>query len=242
MSADKNNLNKLIDFVIELSQLNGNDWFKKKLENHFSNIKKNDCKSDSNIAAEIKQDTSKIIHFLEINPSCSVDYSFIEHKLLRTRLELDNLRMENVRYDLKEKDEMKRLYDFCINAFYQVENLLNFYYYEKFPNIEDLLPHLESIEGTSFRRKDEKNIGDITIATKIYSFTRTYYASSEKFIGMNIDSLRLIRNEGLHRCTRIKNVENENKRLHQFIKYATFDSVHAIVYSLSIKVKKLLNK
>ena len=59
---------------------------------------------------------------------------------------------------------------------------------------------------------------------------------------MNIDSLRLIRNEGLHRCTRIKNIENENKRLHQFIKYATFDSIHAIVYSLSIKIKNLLNK
>lgn len=239
---NKDKLEKLFDFVTELAQLDENKWFKKKLENHFSNLNKDDNKISINIADEIKQDTSKIVHFLEINPSCSIDYSFIKHKLLRTRLELDNLRMENVRYDLKERDEMKRMYDFCINAFYQIENLLNFFYYEKFPNIEDLLLHLENVEGTLFRRKDEKNIGDITIATKIYSFTRTYYASSEKFTGMNIDSLRLIRNEGLHRCTRIKNIENENKRLHEFIKYATFDSIHAIVHSLSIKIEKLLNK
>lgn len=238
---DKNNLQKLIDFVSELSQLDGNEWFKKELEKLFFNYEKSFPKIESNITHEIKHDTNKIINFLEINPSCSVEYSFIDHKLLRTRLELDNLRMENIRYDLKEKDEMKRLYDFCINAFYQVENLINYYYYEKYLNFDDLLIHLESIDGTFFRRKDEKNIGDITIATKIYAFTRTYYTNSERFLGMNMDSLRLIRNEGLHRCTRIKNVENENKKLHQFIKYATFDSVHAIVDSLSNKVKILLN-
>ena len=59
--------------------------------------------------------------------------------------------MENVRHDLKEKDEMKRLYDFCINAFYQIENLINFYYYEKYTNFEDLLGHIESFEESSFR-------------------------------------------------------------------------------------------
>jgi hypothetical protein len=241
MEQKKENLLKLLKLVKEISEQDGNLWFKEEITKQFSVNNKSNIK-DINTIHEIKYDTKKIIDLLEINPSCSVNYSFISHKLLKTRLELDNLRMENIRYDLKEKDEMKRLYDFCINAFYQVENLINFYYYEKYSNFDDLLNHLESVEGSFFRRKDEKNISDITIATKIYAFTKTYYINLEKTIGMNMDSLRLIRNEGLHRCTRIKNIENENKRLHQFIKYATFDSIHAIVDSLSIKVKTLLTK
>jgi hypothetical protein len=242
MDEQKRDLKTLIDFVNDIANQKGNEWFKNALVKSLIDNKENKDSFDTNIGSEIKKDTKKIINFLEINPSCSIDYSFIDHKLLRTRLELDNLRMENVRYDLKEKDEMKRLYDFCINAFYQIENLINFYYFEKYTNFENFLSHLESIEGTSFRRKEEKNIGDITIATKIFAFTRSYYINSERFLGMNMDSLRLIRNEGLHRCSRIKNVENENKRLHQFIKFATFDSIHAIVDSLSKKIQTLLNK
>lgn len=242
MKNNNENLNKLLLLIKEISNEPENAWFEKEIKKMFDG-KDSNSKNENASIHEIKKDTSKIIFYLKLNPSCSIDFSFINHKLLRTRLELDNLRMENVRYDLDEKDEMKRLYDFCINAFYQVENLINYYYFEKFPKIEDLLTHLESIEDTSFKRKYEKDVGDITIATKIYSFTRTYFNfENEKLVGMNIDSLRLIRNEGLHRCTRIKNIENENKRLHQFIKFATFDSVHSIVNSLTFKIKLLLNK
>jgi hypothetical protein len=236
MIESKKDLISLIEFINEIAQ--NNEWFKKQL------LDKLNLKPDfsSNVDLnDIKKNTTKIIDLLDINPDCSIDYSFIKHKLLRTRLELDNLRMENVRYDLKEKEEMKRLYDFCINAFYQIENLMNFFYHEKFPKIENLLSHFEQIEQTSFKRKNEKNIGEITIATKIYSFNKTYYKGDSIIEGLNIDNLRLIRNEGLHRCTRIKSIENENQRLHQFIKYATFDSIHATVSSLAIKIKDLLN-
>ena len=217
MRYKKENLIKLLKLIEEISNEPGNEWFKEGLKAHLFDSKKTRNKNDR-ILFDIKKDTQKMVEYLEINPSCSVDYSFITHKLLKTRLELDNLRMENVRYDLKEKDEMKRLYDFIIiNGFYQIENLINYYYYEKYPRIEDLLVHLELIPNTKFKRKDEKNVGDINIATKIFSFNSTFYKNDAEFIGYNIDSLRLIRNEGLHRCSRIKSIENENKRLHQFI-------------------------
>jgi hypothetical protein len=238
---EKAKLLKLIDFVTEIANHKGNEWFKNELGARLNGIS---SKSDINekLTVEIKNDTKKIINLLEISPNVSIDYSFIDHKLLRTRLELDNLRMENVRYDLKEKDEDKRLYDFCVNAFYQVENLINYFYHEKYSKFNNLLDHLESIDGTYFKRKDEKSISDITIATKIFAFTKTYYLSTEIHTGMDINALRLIRNEGLHRCTRIKNIENENKQLHNFLKYATFSSIHSIVNSLNLKVKNNLNK
>jgi hypothetical protein len=170
-----------------------------------------------------------------------MDYSFIGHTLLRKRLELDNLRMENVRFDLTEKDEMVRLYNYIVNAFYQIENLINFYYHEKYKNIDAILTHLESIENTKYRRKDEKSVGDITIATKIYAFNKTFYQHDDKdFTGYNIDSLRQIRNEGSHRATRIKSIENENKRLHDFLKHATFDSILNLVRGVAEKVSEVI--
>lgn len=238
MSNEKKDLESLIDFVNDIANYKGNEWFREKL---LLTLTKEKSRNDLDSIELIKKNTTKIVDILEINPEISIDYSFINHKLLRTRLELDNLRMENIRYDLKEKDEMKRLYDFCINAFYQIENLINYFYYEKFPKIDNLLTHLEQVEFTRFKRKEEKNVGDITIATKIFSFNKIHFNEGDDILeGLNIDNLRLIRNEGLHRCTRIKTFENENKRLHQFIKYATFDSIHSSVNILAIKIKELL--
>jgi hypothetical protein len=233
----KESLEKLLFLIDEICKEEENLWFRNDLLSKLSS--NNHTSAGKEIFLDLKKDTSKIIYFLDINPSCSIDYSFINHKLLRTRLELDNLRMENVRYDLKEKDEMKRLYDFCINAFYQIENLINYYYHEKYPKINDLLNHLEGIENIPFKRKEERNVGDVQIFIKIFAFNKTFYP--DDYTGYNIDSLRLVRNEGLHRCSRIKNIETENKRLHDFLKYATFNSVHSLVNSLAIKVKENLN-
>lgn len=242
MNYNKERLLKLLKLVKEITDNPENLWFKESLLNTLKKVETTNLSLTTMI--DIKKDTNKVVEYLSIKPECSIDYSFIKHSLLRARLELDNLRMENVRYNLSEKDEMKRLYDFSINAFYQIENLINYFYHEKYPKIENLLDHFESIETTRFKRTNEmKNIGDIYISTKIFSFNKTYNnTETDMYVGMNIDSLRKIRNEGLHRCTRIKTIENENKNLHQFLKYATFDSVHSIVNSLALKIKVLIDK
>ncbi len=236
--ATREQIESLIKLITEIANQPGNEWVRSSLLNEINGSTKNETDNiGSSLIVDIKKDTNKVIELLEISPECSIDYSFIKHKLLRTRLELDNLRMENVRYDLKEKDHMKRLFDYSVNAFYQIENLINLYYFEKFPEINNLLNHLESIENTTFKRKEEmKSIGDITIATKIYSFNKTYYNGQS----MNIDNLRKIRNEGLHRCTRIARDEEENPKLHKFLSYATFDSIQSTVNNLALKIKNLL--
>lgn len=240
--ATREQIESLIKLVTEIANQPGNEWVQKSLLEKFRySTPKSNSSVGSSLIIDIKNDTNKVVELLEICPECSIDYSFISHKLLRTRLELDNLRMENVRFDLKEKDHMKRIFDFSVNAFYQIENLINYYYYEKYPKIDELLNHLESIEGTNFTRlTNHKNISDINIASKIFSFNRTFYNLKNEFQGFDIDSLRVIRNEGLHRCTRISKIENENPKLHKFLYYASFDSIHSIVNNLALKIKSLL--
>jgi hypothetical protein len=237
---DKEQLTFILSVLKQIPHSETNQWFWDEVLEVRKIVKKHNINNPSNIGdlTIIKKNTSKIIDYLSLSPELSIDYSFIGHPLLRKRLELDNLRMENVRFDLKEKDEMVRLYNYIVNAFYQIENLINFYYHEKYKNIDSILTHLESIEGNQFKRKKEKSVGDITIATKIYAFNKTFYQNDNiDFTGYNIDSLRQIRNEGSHRASRIKSIENENKRLHDFLKHTTFDSILTLVKDLAEKIK-----
>lgn len=230
----KENLNDLIDLIIDIGEQKENHWFKKKL---ISALKTDEL----SLQDEIFTNTETIKKFLNISPELSIDYSFIKHKILKNRLELDNLRMENVRLDLQEKDDLKRFYDFSIYAFYQIENMINFYYHTKYEDINTILNHLESIDDTRFRRSitaKETSISDINIATKLFSFSKTYFNTRGDYTGSTINSLRLIRNEGLHRCTVIlKDKNDENRTMHNFLKYSTIESIQRVLEILTKKIE-----
>lgn len=219
----KESLEKLLILIDEICKDPENYWFK---DNIYSFSSKE----------QILENTEKIKYYLGLEPELSIDYSFIPHKLLRSRLELDNLRMENIKLDIKEKDEFKRLYDYIVYSFYQIENCLNYYYYTKYPKIEDLINHLSKIEGTRFiSTPNIENVGDIPIAVKIYSFNKTYFNKNGDYTGSNIDNLRKVRNEGLHRCSIIlKDKNHENKYLHNFLKHSNYETVN-------LTLKKLTN-
>lgn len=229
----KESLEKLLKLIEEISNDPDNLWFKEELSKRLGN---NSTKND-----DIFKNTETIKKYLSISPELSIDYSFINHNILKNRLELDNLRMENVRIDIKEKDEVKRLYDYIIYAFYQIENLINFFYFTKYPNTKDLIIHLESIPYTKFKRNSyQTDISDINISTKIFTFNRTYLKSEKEIsIGYSIDSLRRIRNEGLHRCSVIirKGSNKENEKLYRFLKNANYDSIHRTLEILTLKIK-----
>lgn len=98
-----------------------------------------------NINSTITEDISAIRSALEIRSNASLTYSFVRNQRLRDQLIIDNLRMENAALNLKEP-EADRFYVFCVNSFYQVENILNYFYYTSFPEIDALLKEIE--DGT----------------------------------------------------------------------------------------------
>ena len=142
MDEKNKNLQNLLKLVKELSSKDDLEWFKNDLKKHFNNQEKTISPNNSE---QILSNTEKIKQYLSLSPELSLDYSYIPHKLLKTRLNLDNLRMENIRINLDEKNELKRFYDYIIYAFFQVENLINYYYHIKYPEIDTLLNHFESI-------------------------------------------------------------------------------------------------
>lgn len=222
---DRKDLEKLLGLIKIWA--NEDEWFKNQLSREYG-------VDFSSVNGNIE----KIKEFLEINCNQSINYDFIKNKFLKTQLEIDNLRMENCCLDLKEKDELERFYNFCVNAFYQVENIINFHYHTKFPLLSDLLNHLSSIPKISFDPSNQKSIATIQISTKIFAYRNTFLNKENDFTGTNIDSLRKIRNAGLHRCSVIKANKSEDPTLFNFFKFNTFSTVRNTLQNFVTSIKE----
>lgn len=185
--------------------------------------------SDININSNISSDITAIRSALEIRANASITYSFVKYQRLRDQLIIDNLRMENAALNLQDP-EADRFYVFCVNAFYQVENILNYFYHTVFPEVESLLKEIEDAtqnEKNDFRFRrtgKEQNVGSIPVAHKLNAFFNSYLPE-EGSLKWSIGTLRQVRNEGEHRCDIIRQEKDENNNLYKFFKSKTFNYV-----------------
>ena len=185
--------------------------------------------SDVNMNLNIFSDIAAIRSALEIRANASITYSFVQNPRLRDQLIIDNLRMENAALNLQDP-EADRFYVFCVNAFYQVENILNYFYHTVFPEVESLLKEIEDAtqdEKNDFRFRrtgKEQNVGSIPIAHKLNAFFNSYLPE-EGSLKWSIGTLRQDRNEGEHRSDIIRQEKDENNNLYKFFKSKTFNYV-----------------
>lgn len=234
-------LNSTIDKIVQLSKQNSefDAELRKRLE----------ITSSANVVSSrmsICDDVHAIRETLEIRANNSISYDFILAKgnqRLRDQLLIDNLRMENAALNLKEK-ELERFYSFCANAFYQIENVVNFYFYVMFPDIDNLLSFIENatnVDGKySFKRnanKEYKSVSDIEITYKLNAICTTLFPD-DKNIKITYSQLRQVRNEGAHRCMVIVEEHDENNALYRFFKYNTFDSIRIVLIKLVETIKQ----
>jgi hypothetical protein len=199
---------------------------------------------------DVSEDIAAIRAALEIRGYNSIDYSFIKEPRLRDYLNADNLRMENAALNFQEK-ESERFYSFCVNAFYQVENIVNYYFHKAYPNIEDLLKVIEDAtkndtdgkKSFKFKRAKgefvEKNVGDIQIFYNINALCNLLFPKDDK-IKSTLGNLRKVRNEGEHRCQIIWDEKNEENKLYVFLKKATFNSIRITLKKVVAEVKSQL--
>ena len=199
--------------------------------------------STGSMPNSVVEDISAIRSALEIRANVSISYDFVKEQRLRDQLIIDNLRMENAALNLKEPEE-DRFFTFCVNAFYQVENIVNYYYHLSYPNIEAILSEIE--EATKLEKSDyykfersgkEQNVADIAVAHKINALCNTLLPN-EKSLKMAIGTLRQVRNEGEHRCSIIQKEKDDNNNVYKFFKNNTFNSVRIYLKQFVYAVKK----
>lgn len=194
----------------------------------------------------VTRDITAIREALEIRANASVSYAFVGEQRLRDQLIIDNLRMENAALNLKEPEE-ERFYSFCVNAFYQLENIVNYYFHVTFPKIEDLLSIIEEYteeeisNDFKFKRNGrEKNVSDIPIAHKINALCNILF-HGDKF-KMTLGQLRQVRNEGEHRCMIIQQEKNDKNSLYRFFKYNTFNTIRIYLIKVVLAIKSNIGK
>lgn len=134
-----------------------------------------------------------------------IDYSCISNEKVRMRLENDNREMELLycNYLLSKED---LFVNFCTAAFHQIENLLYYYYWKRFPNIRDFSEYLYnnnpkvqkiSKKGVHYYGK----IGNIQIHHLVYLFEKEFYFDKKISYNQEITFLRNARNDNSHRCS-----------------------------------------
>jgi hypothetical protein len=244
MAQDKKQLEALLLFIEKLAKEPGNEWFVERLKD---SLQKKTPNSIFFITDAISKDVSSIRKALEIRAKASISYDFIDNQRLRNQLIIDNLRMENAALNLKEK-ESDRFYTFCVNAFYQVENITNFYYFMKFPNIDILLDEIETntknekyIKNRFIREKRNKetDVSSIHIFYKINAICNSIFPDDTSF-KWTLGMIRKIRNEGEHRCNVIINDKNEDDSIFKFFQENDFNSIRICLIKLTNGIKNQL--
>lgn len=136
-----------------------------------------------------------------------LDYKSIEHLGVRNQLVKDNRKMELILLDQIHSSDDKFI-SFCTSAFHQIENLLNYYYYLKYPDINDLKRFLldnnpvfrdrwKNIE----RLSSFKRVRDFDINNLVYLYEKEFYFDRKIYYNQEITFLREIRNDDSHRCS-----------------------------------------
>lgn len=171
----------------------------------------------------------------------SIDYSFIQEESVRAQLEIDNIRMEDAARSTQLSED-ERFYTFCVNAFFQIENLLNYYFVKKFPILDDMLTAIEAKskykrrylnDGSGEKKLRDLNVGDIEISFKSYAFADTFFPGKGKdgdFTYKTLNGLRDVRNEGLHRCHILDKGTSDEFR--QFVQERDFSKIRATILKM----------
>ncbi len=229
MVHKREHLEALLGVVDEVCKDGKNAWFKEALQETLSAAPQN-----------LEQDIWAIRMALQVRRNPTIDYSFVEYELAKEHLIVDNLRMENVRYDTREAMPLIQFHSYCIYAFYQVENIINYYYWKAFPDFDKFINYLKDC-GAQLPKKTAQKLSDLNISTKLYRFTTDFFGEYGDFTAVNLSTLRKVRNESSHRCSVLASRKDEDTTIFNFFKNQTHQSIHRLLEILADKVRKLLS-
>ena len=178
-----------------------------------------------------KKDILAIRSALKICAEPSISYDFVQDQRVKDQLIIDNLRMENVLLDSK-LSEYDKYYAFCVNGLYQIENIVNYYLYVKYPEFDQLVRYLEVMTSRrpndkvdySFKLKDNMNsIQGIDLYSKINAVCREFY--SDNLMVSVFSTWRKIRNQSEHRCNIISISNDLTEDLQKFYQRNTYNKL-----------------
>ena len=197
MGQNKEELKKLLSFIDALIKQPGNEEF-------VAGLRALVCETDH---PDLKVELEDIRRILNIRGKQSIDYSFVDDEITRQQLIMDNLRMENAYLDNDLSIE-DRWNEYCSYIHFQVENVLNYYYDNAFPDFDTAQRYIEKftkgIQNPFQRDVTLSNSSQITTYIKTTAFCNDFFPFNKlkpDYTSKNLNQIRTVRNEYIHRST-----------------------------------------
>ena len=184
---NKESLKKLLLFISDICEQDENAWFRKELQNNLSKFE--DPYSNS-------EQFDKIEKYLKLDGFKVIDYSDIKNERVRNQLFRDSVEMS--KYRLGKFNDKVNFDEFCRYACLQTEELLNYFFNEKFQNNIIKANQFITKHWLEYRPPNSSKIAAISMHAKSTGFLSEYgfkYTS----LSRTLDFLRDFRNELSHR-------------------------------------------
>lgn len=238
MAQNKEQLDKLLDFIAELIKQPGNEEFTEKLRTMLGSDKKDSSRYsfmliEKYLGLDFKLDSRDSI----------IDYSFVENEQIRSQLESDNREM--MRYRFGVRSHAVDFKEFCRYASLQVEMLLFLYYTLCFNSLGDVKDFLVE-KYPDANVKSAKSVEDISQWVKLVVIKNAGFISYTDH--QNLDWVREIRNEQSHRSSKSEEMSfllNMEEQLKPFPRWNTGEidfaklKENTVLYNIyNTKIKK----
>lgn len=186
MAQNKEQLNKLLLFIKQLVEEPGNEEFVNGLRNLLAVPVHNSA--DNKKLSDIEKYLGLDYRLDSAIPD--IDYSFIRNDYVKNQLVSDYREMLRYRYGVRaHKIDFS---EFCRYAMLQVEQMLNYYYQNKFSSIEEIRIYINNrVRWANIEKVD--SIKSLQLYFKLLAFLY-----KEK-IWKTLDCARKVRNEQSHR-------------------------------------------
>ena len=188
MAQNKEQLNKLLQFIKQLIDEPGNDDF----VNGLRGLLEISGKSLNNETKLLDIEKYLGLDYKLDNVIPNIDYSFISEPYVKNQLDSDFREMLRYRYGVRShKIDFS---EYCRFAMLQVEQLLNYYYQNKFTSNEELFDYINQ-NAPWFKTEKVDSVKSLSLSVKLSAFS----TKLEKKLRDCLDFTREVRNEQSHR-------------------------------------------
>lgn len=218
MENNKETLRTLLEFIGDLINREGYEWFHDELSILVSKKILTENDTTIKLSAVTVKEYGSIDKYLEEGLIPMIDYSGISDHKVRLQLQRDAIEMGKVRLGYYAK-EMSFI-DFCKYAHFQSEELINHYFRKVFNNsLRSAISFIKKNKYiVSHLRDKKKTIDNKRSITEIPLYIRTWAITDEhnvKFISYPLGRVSDIRNNAVHRDAngKLKDIEKYNQFL-----------------------------
>ena len=197
MSQSKENLQLLLKFISKLLEQEGNDWFHDELANLISKKIISQKDTEIKLAAVQFRELGSIDKYIENGIIPLIDFSDIVEEDVRYTLERDCIEMGKCRFS--HFGQTPSFFDFCKHAFFQIEQLVNYYITRKNEySFNKSVDYIKKYNEKS-RIDGKKTISSITFSDKLFAIMNQTGMTFE--LKSILDKVSYARNNSLHRSS-----------------------------------------